>query len=73
MEKTLECEGGPLAGYSLNLQQPYSGTLTFTLNGQTGFYKKITKHMGYPNGKREILKWVKHTLHDTMKCASVTQ
>lgn len=57
MEKTLNCEGGPYSGRSLTLQNPKSGTLTFSVKGMKGRYVHHIDQMGYPNGKREILKW----------------
>lgn len=59
MGRLLNCDDGPLRGRSLYLECPEAGTLTFTLNGRTGYYKAATIHMGYPNGKKEVFKWHK--------------
>lgn len=53
----LPCLGGPLNGLRLELDCPQSGTLNFTLNGQTGRYKHDIEVPGYPNVKFECLRW----------------
>lgn len=56
---SLNCNGGPLHGKDLGLGCLRSGTLPFTLHGQTGRYVHHVRDLGYPNGKRAELKWVK--------------